>query len=226
MYTTSFSLTVAESKKLIARGILKYQPVVNAIKKHSLLIGSGTTNSYIAAEIIGKDFKKQNFVTGRTLPQKSDKNRIFKYTEKPLKISNRKIERLDDLTKAYNDLKAGDVVLKGANAISGDGTKAGVLIGHNTGGGMGAMLGIVMARKVKLIHPVGIEKTIPADLEQISRLSRENSFSQGPSLFVSPGEVFNECHAVTAIFPGIKAWPYSAGGVAGAEGSVRILVEG
>ena len=67
-----------------------------------------------------------------------------------------------------DDLKEGDVILKGANAVDVIGRRAGILIGHPKGGTIAAALQAVTGRRVKLILPVGLEKRVNTDLDRIA----------------------------------------------------------
>ncbi len=223
MATFAFSLTVSEGKRLIAKGILEH--LKEPMAERTVLVTSGTTNACIAEELLGADFPRHQFVTGRTLPSSADAKGKLAYTEKPVRVRKGTVDRCE-LQAALEELGPGDVVLKGANVISGDGKKAGVLVGNPMGGTMGALIGIVIARRARLIHPAGLEKAVCADIEQTSRIMAQSTHGRGPALFVSPGEVFTECSAIEALFPGVTAHPYASGGIMGAEGAAWILAEG
>ncbi len=227
MATHSFSLTVAEGKKLIAKGVLAHPPVATAMENGTVIIGSGSTNSYIAREVLkDRPFVPTDFLTGRTLPTGRKPEMPLRFTEQPVRIRKGEIDRIEDMDAALAALSAGDVLFKGANAIGADGRTAGILIGHPTSGGIGASIGICVARRVLLIHPVGLEKTVPADLVDLAAIAGLPDDATGPTLFVSPGEVFTECDAIEALFPGLDAFPYAAGGIFGAEGATWILIHG
>jgi len=122
---------------------------------------------------------------------------------------------------------AGDVFLKGANAVNYDLAQAAVLIGHPAGGTMGAALGGLVSRRVRLVHPVGLEKSIPGDLVEAARLMAESGPAVGDvyGLWVSQGELFTEIEALETLYD-VEAVPIAAGGIAGAEGSVTIALFG
>ena len=58
------SLTVSESKRLIARGVAQADFVRRAIDHGTFAIGTGTTNGYIVEEITGEEIDKTKLVTG------------------------------------------------------------------------------------------------------------------------------------------------------------------
>ncbi len=57
-----------------------------------------------------------------------------------------------------DDLKEGDIIFKGANALDVDKKKAAIYIGHPQGGTILASLEAVVGRRARLILPVGWKK--------------------------------------------------------------------
>ena len=117
----------------------------------------------------------------------------------------------------------GEVFLKGANAINYALGQAAVLIGHPTGGTVGAALGTLISRRVRLVSPAGLEKEVPGDLGLVAADAR--AAGARPALWVLPSELFTEIEAIE-VLSGAEAVPVAAGGIGGAEGSVRLLVTG
>ena len=216
------SLTVAEGKRLIGKGVAQADFVLRAMEEGTLAIGSGTTNGYVVEEITGERFDKKTFVTGRTLPAGYDGPKLS-YQRPDLVI--RRGERLDiKASEALQDMGPGDVFVKGVNAINYERDQAAVLIGHTTGGGVGAALGIVTARRIRYLHPVGLEKNTPEDLDLAADLLKEAD-GRGPTLWVVPGDIFTEIEALE-VLAGVMAVPIAAGGVGGAEGAIWLGVFG
>ena len=216
------SLTVAESKRLIAKGLVASRQVQTARDQGILAVAPGTTNGYVVEELLGEAIDKPHFVTGNTLP--------FGYQgTKPGKslpdLVFRRGERLEmSAVEAVQEMGPGDVFIKGVNAINYDLDQAGVLIGHPTGGTLGAVLGTIVARRIQLIHPVGLEKSIPGDLTVAAAMQKEAD-GMGPTLWVSPGRLFTEIEAL-AVLCEVEAVPIGAGGIGGAEGAVWLLLRG
>ena len=121
----------------------------------------------------------------------------------------------------------GDVFLKGANAINYALEQAALLIGHPTGGTIGAASGPVIARRIKLIVPAGLEKDVPVDLTEAADLVGETDekLKGEPTLWLMQGELFTEVEALE-VLAGVDSLPIAAGGIGGAEGSVRLLLLG
>lgn len=225
MSTYSITLTPAEAKKVIAKGMIETDIFKKAFKKGKIFICYGTTNSYIVKEFIKTNFHKEHYVTGKTIPAKMKLNGKINAEEKAVIIDKGSVRRTADINEEFKTLTKDDIILKGANAVSHDLQKAGILVGHTTGGTVGAYQGPAYARRTPIIHPVGLEKVIAADLDYIAEKSQSQG-SEGPVLWVSPGSVFTELDALEILIPGIQAYPFASGGIAGAEGSTRILIEG
>ena len=219
---TSVSLTVAESKRLIAKGIARDNRVRQAFKKGTIAVTTGTTNGYVIEELTGEPFPKSTYVTGRTLPASFDGEKPG-YTASDFVV--RKGERVSmKAVEAAAEMGPGDVFLKGANAINYDLRQAGVLIGHPTGGTVGASLGCIVAQRIHLLHPVGLEKNIPGDLAEAAARHKEAD-GKGPALWLTPGELFTEIEALLQL-SGVEALPVGAGGIGGAEGAVWLTLFG
>jgi len=193
------------------------------MEEGTLAIGSGTTNGYVVEEITGEKFDKKNLVTGRTLPSDYDGPKLS-YTHPDLVI--RKGERLSiKASEALADMGPGDVYSKGANAINYERKQAAVLIGHPTGGGVGAALGTIVARRICYLHPVGLEKNVAVDLDEMAERLNQDADGKGPTLWVVPGCIFTEIEALR-VLAGVEAVPVSSGGVGGAEGAIWLALFG
>jgi len=217
------SLTVSEGKRLIAKGVAQADFVRRAISEGTLAVGSGTTNGYIVEEITGERFDKKLFVTGKTIPHGYGGPKAS-YTHPDLVI--RKGQRLDiKATEALEEMGPGDVLVKGANALNYERKQAGVLIGHPAGGGVGGAIGRVMARRIRYLHPVGLEKSVGADLVEVAARMNRDADGKGATLWVVPGDIFTEIEALH-VLSGVEAVQAGAGGVGGAEGAVWLTLFG
>jgi hypothetical protein len=98
------------------------------------------------------------------------------------------------------------------------------LIGNPQGGTITVALPAVIGRRVRLIIPIGLEKRIPGDLDQIA--NKVNSpGTKGYRLLPIPGEVVTEIEALQ-LLAGVSAEMIAAGGVCGAEGGIWLNIEG
>ena len=225
------ALTPSESKRLIAKGVKNLEEVQQALKHGTIVIGLGTTNAYVAEEILSElsganTIDKQRYAAG-VITDKGTCIVTKEEREKEVIIKNGEISG-ESIEKAIEGLSAEDVFIKGANALDAAGN-AGIFLAHTTGGTIGSALGTVMARGVNFIIPVGIEKTIPFSItEAAKRVGKERFFkSVGMPVGLMPvhGKVITEIEALR-ILGAEDAFPIGAGGVDGGEGSVVICAEG
>ena len=62
------NLTVSESKRLIAKGIINMPLVKDKLQKGMIIITKGSTNSYIAEELMKKTIEHGSFLLGHFIP--------------------------------------------------------------------------------------------------------------------------------------------------------------
>jgi hypothetical protein len=229
-----FLITPAAGKRIIARALKEHNAIKKALKDGTVVVIAGTTNGYVAEEILSslgqlEDFSRQRFFRGIVLPPVglTDKTgRLKSETEFPgdVVIVNGTWKKGLTIFDVVDDLKEGDVILKGANAINYLKNKAAIYIGHPHGGTIGAVLPAVVGRRVRLILPAGLEKRVHTDLDDLAlRLNAPGN--HGPRLLPVVGEVFTEIESISSL-TGATAELVAAGGVAGAEGSIWIAVSG
>ncbi len=171
---------------------------------------------------------KGEYVAGRTLPSGVPGERLGRgqYPDIVLK-QGQQVEGATVLG-AVAEMGPGDVCIKGANALNYPQQVVGVLIGHPQGGTIGGLYGTVVSRKITLIIPVGLEKLVYEDIDALSRASRQTDVHPAHSvvsLFSFTGTIVTEIEAF-AMLCGVRARLLSAGGVAGAEGAIWLLLEG
>ncbi len=75
------SLTPAAGKRLIGKAIAKHSEVLNALKGGTVVVIAGTTNSYVAEELLAiigqsKDFRRDHFFRGIVLPPATRKRKM------------------------------------------------------------------------------------------------------------------------------------------------------
>lgn len=232
-------LTAAESKRLIGKAVAQMPVVRNALANGMVIIIKGTTNAYVAEEITGKKVDHAAFVTGRIEPEKGTKNLPEAKAVNHVILEKGKIVDIS-LGEAAKKLKAGDVVIKGANALDYKNKVAAVNILHPEGGTTGTTMPFIVARKVHLIIPVGLEKVVAGDVVDLTLKMREpvqllpppsgkpmNRYPGHliPSQWLITGEIVTELEAIN-ILTGATAFQCSAGGVSGAEGGVWLVFRG
>jgi len=222
-------LTVAESKRLIAKGIAQHPAVLQALKQGIICVAKGSTNAYVVEELTGEPIDKTQYMTGRTLPAGSGAGKKLSGGLADCILRRGQWDREVDSKTIVQEMGPGDVYLKGANALNHERDQAALLIGHPTGGTIGAVIGCVVARRIKLIVPVGLEKSVPTDLKLLSLFIRDADERAPASATLWPletAEIFTEIEALETLVPEVVVFTLAAGGLAGAEGSVRLLLEG
>ncbi len=218
-------LTVAESKRLIAKAVAQMPVVKNALANGMVIIIKGTTNRYVAEEITGTKIVPAEFATGRItgkgpalLPKGKTANHIVLEKGKVVNLT---------LPEAAKKLKAGDVVMKGANALDYKNKMAAVDIMDPAGGTTGITMPYVIARKVNLVIPVGLEKLVAGNIVDMTLKMREpmESLSMVPSMWLLTGDIVTEIEAIKML-TGATAFQAAGGGIAGAEGGVWLVIRG
>lgn len=229
-----FVLTPAAGKRLIAKAIVRHDAVRAALSSGTVVVVAGTTNAYVAEEILSAtdapaSFSRRGFYRGLTKPPAPDATPqaaadpavAFPGDVVLVKGSWQPGKTLFDVA---DELREGDVVLKGANALDLARRQAAILIGHPRGGTILAALQALIGRRTRLLLPVGVEKRVPGDLQALAARVNQPG-ATGPRLLPVPGEVFTELEAL-ALLTGASAELVAAGGVGGAEGAVWLSVSG
>jgi hypothetical protein len=229
-----FLITPQAGKRLIARTLAKHPAIIKALKNGTLVIIAGTTNGYVAEEIlkthkIANDFSRIHFFRGITIPPTetvTTEGRLSDESKFPgdIVITKGVWEKGKTISDVIDELKEGDVILKGANALDLTRKQAAILIGHPKAGTIGLALPVVVGSRVKLIIPVGLEKRVNGDLNSIAEKLNASGVG-GYRLLPVPGEVFTELEAMRAL-TGAEVELIAAGGVCGAEGAYWIAVNG
>ena len=222
------NLTVSEGKRLIAKG-MSAMPLVREKMKHGMIILTrGTTNTYLAEELI--DFHKPHgaFLTGHFVPEGKEKVGLH-LTDKETEIilvDGKQIAL--SYAEALDLLKEGDLVIKGGNLLNYSMQKAAVCIGAPNGGTVYKFLPYVGKGKAQLIVPIGLEKDSSFNLSDIESKLQED---RAKLSFLPKVYVYGDCILYTEIeaikqFGNVKVYPNGIGGVSGREGGVSLVVVG
>jgi hypothetical protein len=221
-----FNVTPAMGKRLIGKAMAQHPEIEAVLQQGTLVVIAGTTNGYVAEEILqsigqAEGFSRLGFRRGITVAPGAKAAKA----EFPgdVVIVDGKWQKGKTILDVADDLKEGDVVLKGANAFDLRGQPA-VQIGHPQGGTILAATRAVVGRRVHLIVPVGLEKRVFEDVNVLAQICCEPG-ATGPRLFPMLGEIFTELDAIE-LLTGAVGFIIAAGGVYGAEGAVWLGVEG
>jgi hypothetical protein len=229
-----YPLTPAAGKRLIAKGLVAHPWVIETLGRGRLVIVAGTTNGYVAEEVLahigqGVGFARRHFFRGVTLPPSLVAARAKRGAEEDrfpgdVVIDKGVWQRAQTVYDVIAGLGENDLILKGANALDVMLGQAATFVDFSDGGATGSILPAVLGRHARLLVPVGLEKRVPGGLLELSqRLADANV--KGPRLCPLPGPVFTELDAI-ALLTGARATVVGAGGVAGAEGSIWLAVDG
>lgn len=215
----SFVLTVAEGKRLIAKAVAALPAVQKAMQDGIVAVCKGSTNAYVAEELLGQSIAKGSYVLGRGVPATTDTAAVFSGNiPEVIFVKGRQADL--SLKDAVAQMQRGDVVIKGANALNHEQGVAGLLVGHPEGGTIGVVIGSYYGKGLHLVIPVGLEKEIAESIDELADLiSGEPELSrQGmPSLWPVRGEIITELEALE-LLTGVEAHQIGAGGLCGAEG--------
>lgn len=227
--TKQYLLTVAAGKRLLAKAVLKLDQIQKALKEHTIVVISGSTNGYVAEELLAaigrdKEFSKKSFLRGANIPlgAKLDQGEFSRCDVVIEKGVWQKGKYIHDVAES---LRRDDIIIKGANAVSSDRKTAGIQIGSRTNfGTCDAIMKAVDEHQVGLVIPVGLEKRVPGDIDHLSELLASPT-ATGPRLLPVTGTIITELEAVEILL-GLKAELVAAGGILGAEGGIWIAVTG
>jgi len=105
------TLTPAESKRLIAKGIVTQPEIINAKQEGYLLVGRGSTNAYILEELLGEPVAKERYCAGQVIKGflcvLGAGERI-----QPVTFHRGEVLRVDP-AEVLDKLTPGDILLKG-----------------------------------------------------------------------------------------------------------------
>lgn len=220
-------LTPYESRRLIAKAVVKQPSVQNALKNGWVIVATGSTTGYVAEELLGEPMVKENFISGHitageTWGTPKNPDYIFPVV---LHKGQRLFMKPED---AVLNFTADDVLIKGANAVDTE-YRAAVFAGNDMGGTMGWSMGPLQARGSQLIVPVGLEKLVLNVPEAVKHSGiKRFAYGDGQKFGMVPvgnATVITEIQALTQLFD-VQAYHAGGGGISGAEGSVVIIIEG
>jgi hypothetical protein len=223
-----FTLIPSESRRLIAKGVAAMKEVKEAGEKGYTIICGGTTNGYVAQEILGvTDIPPERYTAGTIC------NRVLCTTDadkrSPFPIILFKGQRTSkSISEAFNDFHLQTVIIKGANAIDPSGKVAVISSGFD-GGTMGVTLGTAVSQGLKYIVPVGLEKLVSSVEDSCAWTGAKTlDYSMGADfgMFIIPNAfVVTEIEALR-ILTGVNSKHVASGGIGECAGAVVIVVEG
>ncbi|MCK4355986.1 hypothetical protein KAW44_02770 [Candidatus Bipolaricaulota bacterium] len=213
------------SKRLIAKGVVATPLVQNALAKGTVLITLGTTNAIVAEEILGRTIDRGAFAAGFIDDRWNINARVGEVGEIVLREGK---EVTVDSQELLDSLGAGDLIIKGGNAIDPWGV-VGVLTGAVNGGTVGRYLPLALARGVDVVIPIGLAKTIHSSITDLARELGSGKIDRCMGIpcgiFPLVGRVITESDALETLFP-VEVTQVANGGVGRGVGSVSLLITG
>ncbi|MFC1872019.1 hypothetical protein ACFLYF_06465 [Chloroflexota bacterium] len=226
------TLTPSESKRLIARGVAEIPEIKKALEKGLIIIARGTTNAFVAEEIIGMSIDAKADEYGRGLIAGGELRVNMKRAAERNIASDFVLRqgKLDEIQprEAIKEFTGDDVFIKGASALDASG-QAAVLVADGDGGTIGWALPTVTARAAHLIVPVGLEKLIPSVVLASPKCGIFRfKYSTGLPCALIPlinAKVVTELQAFELLTE-VAATHVASGGIGGSEGAVVLALEG
>jgi len=227
--TTIFTLTSAETCRLIAKAVAAMPEVKTAWEKAYLLLAGGTTNAFIAQELLDDMSIEPGLCTvgistdGLLCVTAPDSRKSFPNVFYKGEVSEK------TLVEALSDFHAETVVIKGANAVDPQGN-IGIITSGFDGGTVPRIIGPVTSKGLKFITPVGLEKLVPSVPVAAKALGGAThidvSVGADPGMYcLSTTTVITEIEAIKMLF-NADATLVCCGGVGGNEGAVTLAVDG
>lgn len=219
------SLTPSESKRLIAKAVVKLPEVRRAWQKGLIVIRHGTTCGFVVEELLGITINKGDFVSGSITGGELTGN-ISSTKLPPFVIRDGKQVDMSG-AKAIQEFTPDDILIKSANAVDREGN-AGVLVGAEVG--IGPASAMAYARGFHLIVPVGLEKLVPSVMEAAKAapgIYRPKYCTGMPVslILLVTAKVVTEVQAFEVLC-GISATHLASGGIGGSEGTVILYLIG
>lgn len=221
----SVVLNSTTAKRLIAQGVAAHPIVANAMASGTVIVTLGTTNGYVASELVGETIDQGAFAAGVIDDRWNINARLGEASD--LVIKDGKQIPFDE-KPVLTSLTAGDVIIKGGNALDPFGM-VGVLLAAATGGTVGRYVPTAMARGVDIVIPISLAKSIHTPITELTQTmgSRKMDLTMGLPCGMYPltGHVVTEIEALELLFD-VKATHACSGGIGVGQGSVSLIIEG
>ena len=221
-------LNPGQCRRLLAKATLVCPEVKKARQDGMIILGRGITNAYVSEEMFGVSVEPK---AAQTVGMVADGMLNCNIAPPPCTshvVEKGKVVENADSNAEILKFKAGDVFLKGANAVDSHGVP-GVYVASLKAGTVGMSWPIVMARRAHMIIPVSLEKLVPDVMEAAKHTGVYHfKYSMGIPVTLIPipmALVITEVQAMSLLC-GVRAVHVGSGGIAGSEGSVHLSLSG
>jgi len=222
-------LTPSESKRFIAKGVVKMDKVQKAFTEGYVILCEGSTNVFVANELLGLKISTENFLSGISSQGVFCNSAREVRGKFPLIIY--KGEIVDKtIREALDDYHKETVFIKGANAIDSSET-VGMIVSGYTGGSIAEAIGTCVSQGMSIISPIGLEKSVSSVIAA-SKVCGGKTFdySMGADfglMVVPQAKPITEIETIKILSNnGVVATHVASGGINGSEGSVALVMEG
>ena len=224
-----FTLKSAESRRLLAKAVVQMPEFEAAWKNAYVILAGGTTNAFIAQELLGKAGISPEKCTvgvsssGVLCVTSPESRAIFPTVfKKGVPMPDMTIEQ------AFADFSIETVIVKGGNAIDPMGN-VGIVTSGFDGGTVPRVIGTMTSTGLTMINPVGLEKlvsSVPDACRAVGAKRLGISLGADFGMYcLSTTNVVTEIEALKLLF-GVKATHVASGGIGGNEGAVVIAIDG
>jgi hypothetical protein len=240
------NLTPTESKKLIAMAVASMDVVRHAADKGMLVLHPSSSTYFIAEQLTGAPPPNDAWVRGVIAPKATcilatashrPASRRAARDVKPTPedfpyswlIQKQQLTTGERLGNLMEKMGPRDVYVKGANALDAD-NNVGILIGNpHRMGSIGYVVAARRKRGFQIVLPVGFEKLIPGTIKAAAKTATRRTYRYGMgvpcALMPISGITVTESVALETL-SGARSVPIAAGGLAGGEGSIVLIVQG
>lgn len=232
------TLTTCESKRLIAKAVIKTPMFDQAFRNGKIIIHPSSTTYFILKEL-NINLPDQIWIFGLITPDGAYREKKSQARNGVLKdpyefmhswvLENGNLQEKKTLKEILESMGPEDVYIKGANALDFDKIPA-VLIGNKGGGTISRVIYYSKKRNFKILVPIGLEKLIPCSISVVSKEAKfgKMDFSMGMPCSLLPirnSYVITEIEAIN-ILSNATAFPIASGGLVGAEGAITLVIKG
>ncbi|MFN3346698.1 MAG: hypothetical protein ACK42E_02670 [Candidatus Bipolaricaulaceae bacterium] len=218
-------VSLEAGKRLIGRAVAQLPQVQRAKAEGLVVIGWGTTNAYVAEELVGRTIPKERYVAGflaeelKVLPPEA---------RDPMLVLDRGEPKNLGWAEILARLSPADVVIKGGNVLDPQGV-VGVYVAGEDGGTVGRFLAASLARGVEVVIPISRSKCVHTPVWELAKRLGQGrlDWSAGPKIGLVPllGTVVTETEAVRILY-GVEAIHMGGGGVGRGSGALVLLLSG